>query len=86
MMSLSEQELRNFLAQNNLVHESLHLLWEIQEQSIYGLFVWGKEAIDHWTSLRRNLDLIGYYPLILGDEDEISYHLESIENIHSDEY
>jgi hypothetical protein len=85
-MALSEQALREFLAQHNLPHESLHLLWEIRGQNVYGILVWGGEAIEQWITLRQKLDAINYYPLLVGDEDEIGYHLDCIEDLSDDSY
>jgi hypothetical protein len=85
-MALSEQQLKDFLTQNNLPHESLHLLWEIRDQIVYGIFVGGVEAIEQWTNLRQGLDVVGYYPLLLGGEDEISCYIDTIEELQDDRY
>jgi Domain of unknown function (DUF4253) len=75
-MSLTESELREFLVCSNVDCQSLRLLWEIDNVSVYGLTVGGTEAINLWNYLRQLNDESHYYPLLLGGEEEIEKHQE----------
>lgn len=78
-MPLSETELREFLIRNDVDCRSLKLLWEIDSGRVYGLTVNGAEAIDRWNYLRQLTDRSNYYPLLLGDDEEVERHQDSLE-------
>jgi hypothetical protein len=86
-VSLSEQELREFLTRNNVDCRSLKLLWEIDNTKVYGLTVSGSEAINKWNYLRQLTEESNYYPLLLGADEEIKRHQEAWESyvIRNDE-
>ncbi|OUL18771.1 hypothetical protein BV372_34040 [Nostoc sp. T09] len=78
-MVLNQSQLKATLAKNSVTSDALELLWEVDSNKIYGLRVPGSEAIQFWQQLRQLVDETGHYPLLLGNEDELESHLESIQ-------
>ncbi|BAY11272.1 DUF4253 domain-containing protein [Calothrix sp. NIES-2098] len=78
-MVLNHSQLKTILANNSVNSDALELLWEVDSHKIYGLRVPGAEAIDFWQKLRQLVGDTGHYPLLLGNEDELESHLESIQ-------
>lgn len=79
-MVLPESELKELLTRNTVNAESLGLLWEVDSEKVYGLVVSGAEAIASWNYLRQLTDETGYYPLLLGSEDEFDRHRQSVDD------
>ncbi|OUL28841.1 DUF4253 domain-containing protein [Nostoc sp. 106C] len=78
-MVLNQSQLKATLTNNSVNSDALELLWEVDSYKIYGLRVSGSEAIQFWQRLRQLVDETGHYPLLLGNENEVESHLESIQ-------
>ena len=76
-MQPSENELRELLNNHSIDTRSLRLLWEIDAKQVYGLTVPGAEAINQWHTLRQLTEESKYYPLLLGEEENIDGHIDS---------
>ena len=79
-MVLPQRELKELLTRNTVNAESLGLLWEVDSEKIYGLVVSGGEAIACWNYLRQLTDETGYYPLLLGGDDEVDFHRQFVDD------
>ncbi|MDZ8050506.1 MAG: DUF4253 domain-containing protein [Aulosira sp. ZfuVER01] len=78
-MVLNHSQLKATLAKNSVNSDALELLWQVDSHKIYGLRVLGSEAIQFWQQLRQLVDETEHYPLLLGNQNEVEFHLQTLQ-------
>jgi hypothetical protein len=58
---------------------SLARLDWIPDGLCYRLTVPGRDAVAAWKALRKRVEATGYWPLLLGPEEELAYHEEALD-------
>ncbi len=71
------EELVDSLKALDIEVDSLETMGSVGEKQIYYFTCVGSAAVDYWRKIRGALDKTGFYPVILGDPEELdNYDLE----------
>lgn len=70
-------KLRQTLRNHGIDAASVDLLVGAGKEAVYGLTTDGASAVDLWRRLRSAAGEIGYWPVILGRDEDIEQHRES---------
>ncbi|HYP21295.1 MAG TPA: DUF4253 domain-containing protein [Chloroflexia bacterium] len=77
---MSVEELAEVLGGHGIGTSSLELLFSPDGHEVYGLAVPGERALTTWGELRDLSEQTGYWPVILGAEEEVEFHRRFIED------
>lgn len=77
---MSKEELAGVLRRHGIDTTSLDLLFSPDGHEVYGMIAPGERALTLWGELRDLSTETGYWPVILGAEEEIRFHRQSIED------
>ena len=75
---VSKEGLAEALSRHGIAASSLELLFSSDGHEVYGLTVPGARALATWGELRDLSEQTGYWPVILGSNEEVELHMESI--------
>ena len=78
---VSEEGLAEVLSRHGIDAPSLELLFSPDGHEVYGLTVPGARALATWGELRDLSEQTGYWPVILGGDEEVKLHREAIEDV-----
>lgn len=78
-MILHKSQLNTLLTQYNIQTSSLDVLWEVDENIVYGIIVNGVDAIETWCQLYEIVSTTQHYPVLLGSKEEANAYIENSE-------
>lgn len=76
-MILHKSQLDALLTQHNIQTSSLDVLWEVDENIVYGITIDGSNAIETWRLLYKIVSITQHYPVLLGSKEEANTYIES---------
>ncbi|MDQ5825825.1 MAG: DUF4253 domain-containing protein [Chloroflexota bacterium] len=76
---MPKEELAGVLGSHGIDTSSLDLLFSPDGHEVYGLTLPGERALTTWGQLRDLSGQTGHWPVILGAEEELKFHCQSIE-------
>lgn len=81
---MSKVELAEVLSHSGIDTSSLTLLFSPDGHDVYGLVVPGQRALTLWGELRDLSEQTGHWPVILGEAEEIRFHMEAVEGLDTE--
>ncbi|BAZ14954.1 hypothetical protein NIES4071_68240 [Calothrix sp. NIES-4071] len=76
-MNLHKSEIDALLVQYNIQVNSKRLLWEVDNNKVYGIIVDGINAIETWRQLYEIISVTQHYPVLLGSQEETNCYIEN---------
>ena len=64
---------RDFLSNSSLKYNSFDIFLSIENDAIYSYKLRGNEALYDWKEIRKITDQSGFYPIILGENDQLDF-------------
>lgn len=75
-MILHKSQLNALLTQHNIHTSSLDILWEVDENVVYGIIVDGNNAIETWRLLYEIISRTRHYPVLLGSKEQANCYID----------
>lgn len=76
-MNLHKSEIDALLIQYNIQVNSQRLLWEVDNNKVYGIIVDGVNAIKTWRQLYEIISVTQHYPVLLGSQEETNCYIKN---------
>lgn len=76
-MNLHKSEIDALLIQYHIQVNSQRLLWEVDNNKVYGITVDGINAIEIWRQLYKIISVTQHYPVLLGSQEETNCYIKN---------